>query len=232
MEKVIPIMPCSNIKEQVNFYEKLGFKVKGIFTSPGSYLILEYNSIELHFYGNKATIPNENPTMCYIQVTDIEEIYTAFTSSLKANLGKIPRSGIPRISKIRDLKGDRRFTLVDEGGNTFYVGMAVEEGESQFLRNLENEELANDFTILYDLVYSKEDYVVSRNMLQKMHGTKHILTGLDKAKLLLVELEIAKKTNNGLNTEEIDLLLEAPTLIDNEEGWSKVKEQYRLILSE
>lgn len=96
--------------------------------------------------------------MCYWRVDDVDRIYQAFTSSLKERTGKIPRSGIPRISKLKHLKEDRRFIITDVGGNTLFVGTPNEVfQESAFYRTIECERYAEHFATLYDLLYSKED---------------------------------------------------------------------------
>ncbi len=53
--------------------------------------------------------------MCFLSVEQVDTVYNGFAKGLKHYLGKIPRSGIPRISKVRDLSNDRRFTLADPG---------------------------------------------------------------------------------------------------------------------
>lgn len=109
MNKIIPILPCQSVKDQVAFYEKLGFTSVHVSNPnrPNPYAVVIYGSLEMHFYGSKKTLPNENPQMCYLSVDDVERIYEAFTSGLKEATGRIPRSGIPRISKLKYLKEDR-----------------------------------------------------------------------------------------------------------------------------
>lgn len=120
--KIKPILPCPSIKEQVAFYENLGFTTIQIYNRPNPYAVVRYGTLEMHFYGSKRTLPSENPSMCYLEVDDVNRIYEEFTSGLKKHTGKIPRSGIPRISKLKDLADDRRFMITDVGGNTLFVG--------------------------------------------------------------------------------------------------------------
>lgn len=113
MNRIIPIMPCQSIKEQAAFYEALGFTTLQRSTRPNPYLSMGYGELEIHFYGSKKTIPAENATMCYVKVDNVEWIYKEFTSNLKKNTGKVPRSGYPRISKLKDLTDDQRFIVTD-----------------------------------------------------------------------------------------------------------------------
>lgn len=221
MEKIIPILPCPDIKVQIDFYKGLGFDLVKQYTAPNAYAVMKYRDIELHFYGTRKMIPNENATMCAIQVDEIDDLCEKFSSGLKDHLGKIPRTGIPRITKVRDLKEDRRFTLTDTGGNTFYICTPNKDEDEPALRTLCNKNHAKNFATLYDLVYSKEDLGVALNMLPKLLVIKDSLDDLDKAKLLLVALEIKR---------EPELLSELNELIDRNKNsddlWKKIEHRH------
>ncbi len=118
-EKVIPIMGCPDIRIQVAFYQALGFEVLATYTSPNPYASLKWKDIELHFYGSRKIVPSKNPTMCYIRVANVDQVNEAFTAGLKRCYGKIPRTGFPKITKVRNLADDRRFTLTDTGETPF-----------------------------------------------------------------------------------------------------------------
>jgi predicted enzyme related to lactoylglutathione lyase len=230
MERVIPILPCPDIKEQVAFYKQLGFDVLGVYTSPNPYAAVQFAAAELHFYGTKKMTPGNNSSMCFIKVEDVDAIYQAFATAFKKNTGKIPRSGIPRISKVRDLVNDRRFTLTDPGGNTFYIGNQRQTGAEDFFRVLENSEWAKKFTVLYDLTYSKEDFSMAADMLPRFEAAKESLNDLDRAKLLLVTLEIQRQLGQAQDHHELK------TLLDLREGasdnWRRLNEKYLTILRE
>jgi len=230
VDKVIPILPCPDIKVQVEFYQHLGFELVDFYTSPNPYAALQLGSIELHFYGSKRVVPTENATMCFMKVEDVDAVYDAFASGLKKHTGKVPRSGIPRISKVRDLSSDRRFTLTDTGGNTFYIGTPVKADTNQFFRTLQHEEFAKRFTVLYDLVYSKEDCSMALTMLPKLAVVKDLLGDLDRAKLLLVALEIQRHLGHPVDDTELKAIVEAHQ--DSHADWGKVKHRYLAILQE
>ncbi len=205
MNKAIPILPCINVKMQIEFYTQLGFEIVGQY--PRGYLVVKYKDLELHFYSVSKLIPQENASMCFILADDLEEIYNAFIANFKVKNSKIPRSGFPRISKIRDLSEDRRFTLTDPSGNTLYVGARKIKEDIIFFRHLENEVYAEKFAVLYDLVYSKEDFIVANNLLKKLLFQKDDLNDLDRAKLLLIALEIQIGLGEKPNDEEIKALI-------------------------
>lgn len=230
MDKVIPILRCPNIKEQVEFYQQLGFEPTALYTSPYPYAVVLLGAIELHFYGSKKMAPAENAAMCFVRVEDVDAVYHAFTSGLKQHTGKIPRSGIPRISKVRDLSSDRRFTLTDPGGNTLYVGTPVQAGTANFFRTLHSETEAKQFAVLYDLIYSKEDCKIAANLLPKLLATKDSLSDLDKAKLLLAALEIQRQSGQAVDDTELTTLFEAHPHSDDD--WVKVRQRHLAILQE
>ncbi|MEN7547250.1 hypothetical protein AAG747_04980 [Rapidithrix thailandica] len=227
--KVIPVLPCPDIHKQTAFFEQLGFTLLGKYRSPNAYAILRFGNIELHFYGNKKLVPAQNPSMCYIKIKDVDELYHSFVSAIKCHTGKVPRSGIPRISKIRDLKEDRRFTLTDTGGNTYYIGTPVKVKEGNFFRTLASEKFAKQFSLLYDLVYSKEDFLLAASRLSFFLESKDLLSDLDKAKFLLVMLDIQKQLELPVDDTELQTVIE-----NQKEGgrdWEKVRKKYEEILS-
>ena len=228
MNKVIPILPCPDIKEQVAFYQQLGFEVINLYTSPNPYATVRLGTIELHFYGSKKTLPAQNASMCYISVDNVDSIYDSFVNSLKNNLGKVPRAGVPKITKVRDLTDDRRFTLTDTGGNTFYIGGAIRASTPNFYRTLQSEDYARKFAILYDVVYSKEDGLMAEKILAKNDISKAALTDLDRAKLLLLELEVSRMLDQPANPSALAVLLERYK--NGDDDWKKIGEKYLTIL--
>lgn len=232
MIKIKPILPCPSIKEQVSFYESLGFKTIQIYTRPNPYAVVEYESLELHFYGTKRILPNENTQMCYIEVDDVNRVHEAFTDGLKRHLGKTPRSGIPRISKLKHLADDRRFMMTDVGGNTFYIG--TPNAVPAFYRTIENEDYATNFEMLYDLMYSKEDSNSAYNVWKKFFPAdiNAINAGdLDLAKILLVALDIHLQRDQAVNQSINDKLQKLFNIYNTDSpDWNKISQQYQEII--
>lgn len=226
MEKVIPILPCRNATTQIEFYKHIGFEVVGKYAR--SYFVLKFKEIELHFYGTNKILPEENSSMSVILTDDLEQLYEVFIGGLKKHSGKVPRNGFPKISKIRDLSEDRRFTLTDPSGNTFYIINREKSKDGTFFRDISNEQYAERYAILYDLVYSKEDYNAANNLLPRLLEIKDQFDDLDKAKLLLTALEIQIGLGQDQDSTEIkSLILENNSNSD----WTRIKEKFNEIFS-
>jgi hypothetical protein len=228
-EKVIPMLPCPDIRTQVAFYKALGFEVLGLYTSPNPYAAVKWKSIELHFWGKRSMVAAQNTAMCFIMVNDVDAVNEAFTNALKQHYGKIPRNGLPKITQVRNLAYDRRFTLTDPGGNTFYIGSPATEAD-RFFRQLNNPDDAKLFAALYDVVYSKEDPALADSMLPKYTAIGNQLEGLDKAKYLLLLLDIQKHLGRSLTAEPLAALIAQPG--NDDESWQRIKKKYREILDQ
>lgn len=228
MNKVIPILPCADIKTQAVFYQQLGFEVKGLYVSPNPYAVVQFGEIELHFWGNRKLVPSGNSSMCFIRVDDVDAVNALFTNNLKKNSGKIPRSGFPKITKVRDLVADRRFTLTDVAGNTFFVGTPAAENAVNFYRTLDDEVFAKKFAVLYDIVYSKEAPEMAAETLPRYGIQLDSLGELDRAKYLLVMLDIQMALKQPLEEEALQKLLAAHT--GSGSDWAKIKAKYLEIL--
>lgn len=188
MRRVIPILPCVSIDELCAFYESLGFTVTDKYRSPNPYAVICYDDIVLHFWGSKKNDPLHNASMVYVEVNDVGAINEQFCSNIKAATGKVPRAGFGRITKVRHLKDDRRFTICDPAGNTLYVGTTSEENPPE--RTLENETYAKRFATIYDLLHSKEDPEMALKAMAVFAPYRAELSDADKHKVDKLEAEI------------------------------------------
>lgn len=222
-------MPCPDIRTQVAFYEVLGFEVLGVYTSPNPYAALKWNNIELHFWGSRKIVAPENSTMCFLMVRDVDEVNRVFTAALKKHYGKIPRTGFPKITKVRSLVDDCRFTLTDPGGNTLFIGRKATE-EDKFFRKLDDQEYAKRFAALYDVVYSKEDPAMAESMLPRYSAIGDSLKGLDKARYLLVLADIQKSLNRKIDDAELNQLISQHA--GHSGDWEKIRRKHLEILKQ
>lgn len=214
MNKIISIFPSSNADENIAFYKALGFALKGTFNR--GYYVLTYKEVELHFYASIRLLPKDNPTMALLHTDELESLYDNFTTSLKNKRGSIPRSGFPKITKIRELSEDRRFTISDASGNTIYVTQTNEK--EVFLRELENTTYKERFRVLYDLIYSKEDLQVAYNLLVQLKELKEVGSKLDKAKYFVLENEILKGLHLPMTIDEVESLW-----LEEGEEWDEIR---------
>lgn len=122
-ETTIPILPCRSIGETLDFYRALGFEVTHEQTRPYGYGSVCWGGIHLHFFERPGFDPAQSYGLCYVAVSDVDRLFEAFTTSLKKTLGKLPSTGIPRITAARTLaSGERRFNILDPGGNWLHIG--------------------------------------------------------------------------------------------------------------
>jgi catechol 2,3-dioxygenase-like lactoylglutathione lyase family enzyme len=112
----IPVLPCVSLDETLDFYRLLGFQPTYRQTTPNPYAVVEHEGAQLHFAGVKGLKPTEAYTTCLVIVPEVERLHQAFAEALRRVFGKLPISGLPRISRMR--KGQSRFTVVDPAGNS------------------------------------------------------------------------------------------------------------------
>jgi catechol 2,3-dioxygenase-like lactoylglutathione lyase family enzyme len=114
----IPILPSRSLSDTLVFYRRLGFG--GEIHDHGDYAIITRGRVELHFFTHQELCPAESNAMCYIRVSDAEELYRAFASA------ELPRKGVPRQDVLEDKPwGMREFAIVDPDGNLLRIGQTL-----------------------------------------------------------------------------------------------------------
>jgi catechol 2,3-dioxygenase-like lactoylglutathione lyase family enzyme len=83
-ERTIPILPCRSIDEVLAFYRALGFVVIYQQERPNTYAVVARGGIELQFYVMKGFDPDGSYGSCYVLVSDVDALYEAFRSGLRA----------------------------------------------------------------------------------------------------------------------------------------------------
>jgi catechol 2,3-dioxygenase-like lactoylglutathione lyase family enzyme len=128
-ETAIPVFSCASPDETLQFYETLGFSVTHRQIKPYVYLAVKRGGFDLHFVGGGRPDPEGGSGTCLVMVDDVSPHHRAFADALKARLGRVPTSGLPRITRLR--RGQRRFTLVDPTGNSILF-IARDEPEYEY----------------------------------------------------------------------------------------------------
>lgn len=124
----IPTLPSVSIEKTVAFWELLGYEKTYLQTSPYTYAILQRGGYEMHFADVKGINPHENYAGCLVMVRNAEQVHQEFSQQMKAHLGKVPQSGLPRISRMRPKQ--TRFTLTDPSGNSIiFINYGKEDDE-------------------------------------------------------------------------------------------------------
>lgn len=126
----VPMLPCVAIEETLSFWEMLGFEITYKQTRPYQYGVVVRGGSELHFGRVKGMEAADNVyNGCLVVVPDVGEVYREFTATFKETLGRIPHTGIPRISRMKP--GTTRFTLTDISGNSIIFIDADSEEKDQ-----------------------------------------------------------------------------------------------------
>jgi hypothetical protein len=132
-EITVPLLPCRDIDEMVEFYGILGFTQTYYQALPNPYVALKREDINLHFFGIPDFKPEDSYGSCLVIVRSTEELYRAFAEGMRAARGKLLVSGIPRMTRPRKRKNADNhsgFTVVDPGGNWIRITAATAEPDA------------------------------------------------------------------------------------------------------
>jgi catechol 2,3-dioxygenase-like lactoylglutathione lyase family enzyme len=117
-ERTYPILPCRELDESIAFYETLGFKRTYRQVRPNPYAVVALEDIQIHLFGMDGFDPANSYGSVIVAVPDPDSLYHDFAAGLRKTHGKLPVSGIPRITRPRKKYGTvRGFSVVDPGGN-------------------------------------------------------------------------------------------------------------------
>lgn len=123
-ERMVPMLPCADIDSIRDFHLPMGFKVTYRQLRPNPYLALQREGIDLHYFGMDDLKPEDSYSTCGIAVTDTQLLFDVFAEGLRLQFGKLPMSGIPRITRPRKRKNAGNFpgfSLIDPAGNWIRV---------------------------------------------------------------------------------------------------------------
>ncbi len=115
LQSAIPKLPSRDLKVTKSFYtEQLDFRQFG--GDYPDYLMLVRDDIELHFFLHRELDVLQNDGMCYIRVSNIEELY----DSMKKLSGEFLRQSLgPRPW------GQKEFSVVDHDHNLLTFGELI-----------------------------------------------------------------------------------------------------------
>ncbi len=128
---VIPALPCRDLDDSLPFYRALGFEVTYRQERPNPYAVVRRDEIELHLFGVPGFDPAESMHTVIVLVPDTGAVHAAFAAGLREAFGKVPVSGIPRMTRPRRMQGMRGgFMVVDPGGNWLRISRQRTESDS------------------------------------------------------------------------------------------------------
>jgi hypothetical protein len=114
-ESLVPLFPCKQLGPALAFYRALGFEVTHEQEEPYLYGCVRRGGIELHLaslavYGAKNAFG-----AALVFVDDVASVHRAFAAGLRAQYGKVPTAGLPRLARMP--REPTRFKVFDPSGN-------------------------------------------------------------------------------------------------------------------
>ncbi len=187
----IPLLPCTDPGQTVEFYRALGFDTSDQQTKPYLYLAFTLADINVHF---KEPAPSLNPAEelsggCVIFVDDVRGFHATFSDSLRRHYGRLPITGLPRIARLRP--GQSRFNLYDPSGNCL-VFIRHDEADvtyggarslSGLARALDNVAIFRDF--------KDDDVLAARALDTALRRYRDSASRVDLARALADRIELA-----------------------------------------
>ncbi|MCO1653861.1 bleomycin resistance protein [Pseudonocardia humida] len=117
-ETVIPGLPCRDLDDVLPFYDALGFELTYRQQRPNPFAAVRRGGIELHFFSVEGFDPADSMGTVVVLVEDTGALHRAFAAGLRELFGRVPLSGIPRMTRPRAKQGTSAgFSVVDPGGN-------------------------------------------------------------------------------------------------------------------
>ena len=121
-ESTVPLLPCRSLDESLAFYELLGFTRTFRQQRPNPCASVTRGGIDIFLFEIDGFVPEDSYGSILILTTDTEKLFDEFATGLRAGLGRLPMSGIPRITRPRKKQGTAGgFSIVDPGGNWLRV---------------------------------------------------------------------------------------------------------------
>lgn len=169
-ESMVPILPCRDIEQTVDFYQGLGFALHHRQAKPYPYLAFSWRAVVLHFGRTPDGVDGAREDFaCLIAVDDVAPYHRHFAALLRSRLGRMPSSGRPRLTRLRP--GASRFTLVDPDGNSLIFVRrdepnALEYGGSPALtglaKSLDNARILRDYRVDHRAAFRSLDSALRR----------------------------------------------------------------------
>ncbi|HEU5484372.1 MAG TPA: VOC family protein [Microlunatus sp.] len=131
--QMVPLLPCGDIQQLVDFWADLGLQVTYRQQRPNPYLALMRGGLVLHYYAMPDWDPELSHSTCVVTVSDTGPLYELFATGLRNRFGRLPVQGAPRITRPRkrvNNEGLTGFSLVDPAGNWIRVSRRAPAGSS------------------------------------------------------------------------------------------------------
>lgn len=128
-ERVIPGLPCRDLDDVLPFYAALGFELTYRQQRPNPFASVRRGGIDLHFFAVDGFDPADSMGTVVVLVSDTGALHREFSAGLREAFGRVPLSGIPRMTRPRSKQGmSAGFSVVDPGGNWLRISGTGERG--------------------------------------------------------------------------------------------------------
>lgn len=204
----IPQLPCINIEETVVFWEAMGYTTTYKMTRPYQYGVVERNGYAIHFGRVKGMDAASNLySGCLVLVCDVAAVYKEFSQRLKKHLGRVPHSGIPRISGMKP--GATRFTLTDVSGNSIIFVQYGEQDDETYQKADDKLQtpLQRSIAIAIRFRDYKEDAKAAAKTLDAALQKSREEAPADVAEALAIRIDLAHAANESRREAECRQLL-------------------------
>ena len=194
-ERTYPILPCRELDESITFYESLGFKRTYRQLRPNPYAVVALEDIQIHLFGMDGFNPADSYGSVIIAVPDPDNLYRDFASKLRERYGKLPVSGIPRITRPRKKYGTvSGFSIIDPGGNWLRISKLGDTEQEDSAKEVER--LAGFINVAARLGDAHGDESLALKTLET--GIKRFpnAPAIDRAKAYLYRAELAVRIKN------------------------------------
>lgn len=224
----IPTLSCHAVEETLAFWEMLGYTITYKMTRPYQYGVVERNGYELHFARVKGMDVANNEDGCLVMLSDARKVYEEFAQRLKENLGRVPHTGIPRISRMKPEA--TRFTLIDVSGNCVIFILDDEKDEEIYKKAEDTNQTPLQQAIATAIRFRdfKEDEHAAAEALDIALPKIENETPQDIAEALLIRMDLADVLNDAPRKEACRTRLDQLELPDNEKERLAQKHGIRL----
>jgi hypothetical protein len=191
---MIPVLPCASLPDTLAFYRALGFEVTHEQTRPYTYGATRRGDMHVHFTGARRHDPNSGGGTCLVIVPEVEPLHATFAAALRRTYGKLPVTGVPRITRMKP--GQSRFTVVDVAGNSLvFIKQGApaedEDVEAAITRRPDESRMAHALRFAARLRDFKNDDAAAAKVLDTALARDEPCAPLERARALEARLELA-----------------------------------------
>ena len=212
-EFTIPLLPCTAYDETLTFYSALGFAITHQQQEPYLYLAVKRGRIDLHFTGSLNGSQAKNAVnSALVMVAEVHPYHQAFAAGMRANYGKVPTAGLPRLARLRP--GQTRFQIFDPNGNSLIF---INHDEPDVNYDEWDETLSPVEKTLNNAIFLRDTYAndqAAASLLDRALARHKSLTLLDRARLLAMRAELAVALGDEVRTaavrEELEQIILSP----------------------